>query len=257
MLLVVGFAFMVGGVLFPLLTPALGYGTETAWVCLVVVGAAGYLGLRGERLSVADIGGSPRQCLRATITMLVAYGLFCLLLIALRRSSPVLLLGGLPGLSLYGWFDNWIITGYSEELLFRGYLLSSLRRRLKSSHATLTAALLSSLAFSLYHLPFSLWFGRTGVTLAVDLAIPLVSSLAVFAPAYILSGNLWLSAFLHGVTNYPLLPVIKDEPLWGMVFMVVAITVGWALRLRGTRANVLRETRYVARSAAGPNPRAI
>jgi len=116
MLLVVGSAFTVGAVLFPLLTVTLGYGMETAWVCLLVLGAAGYLGLRGERLSVAGAGGSLRHCLRAIVTMLVAYGSFCLLLIIVRRYSLSLLATRLSELSPYGWFDNWVITGFSGRL---------------------------------------------------------------------------------------------------------------------------------------------
>lgn len=246
LLVFTGMALLIGAVLFPAVAAVLGHGPWTATVCLVILLAIGYSALRAEDLSLRQVGGSLRDFAQAIGVLLAAYAVFSLLLMLFQRSGSTQLRAGLVGFSLYAWFDNWVLTGFSEELLFRGYLLTSLRQRMMGPGGAWFAALVSSAGFSLYHLPFSLWLGQTGTALAMDLAMPFISSLLVFVPAYVLSGNLWLAAFLHGVTDYPVVRAIKDQPLWGLVFMALAITLGWAV------GSVRKRSRPGASSAGFP-----
>lgn len=87
------------------------------------------------------------------------------------------------------------------------------------------AILASSIVFALYHLLFSLQMGKRGMSLIMDVLLPFASSW-VFCLAYLLSSNLWLAAFLHGVTNYPLSPSIKSSPFLGLLFMGIAVLLG-------------------------------
>ncbi len=84
----------------------------------------------------------------------------------------------------------------TEELAFRGYLISRLRRR-----GSLLALLASSVMFGLWHLPPSLFFlhgeGAVRAVYVIDIALLGV----VLGGLFLRSGSLLPCALLHGVWN--------------------------------------------------------
>ncbi len=221
--------FMLGGPIARMIYRQFGLSLLTTGAVLLLIGAVGYLGLRMEGITLARAGGSVAHIIRAVLALAGSYGLFLLLLMGLKSvgivTGPIL-----RSLTWQGFLDNWILTGGGEELFFRGFLLIGLARLVDRKPLAWRALLLSAVLFSLFHLPFALWAGKQGGDLALDLGIPLVSALLVFGPAYLLSRNLWLVALLHGVTDYPIIPQIKDNPLLGLVFMVIALVIGYLFR---------------------------
>ena len=214
-------ALFATGVVSYFLYRVAGQNYYTLAVSFLMLGAIGYWALRAERLSLADVGGSLANVGRAAVVLGLTYGLFYLLLLVLGTGGPLA-----SKVSVMGFVDNWLLTGGCEELLFRGFMLVALIRLLGDARAPWRSVLASAALFSLFHLPFALYAHKTGMNLVMDLLIPFASSLIVFGPLYLLSRNLWLVALVHGVTDYPVLPQIKENPLVGLVFMVIALLLG-------------------------------
>ena len=92
---------------------------------------------------------------------------------------------GMLGLLLLGW----MIQGLSEEIAFRGWLLTSLG----NSHAPVTSVLLSTLVFAALHL------GNDGISVLAFINLTLFG---IFAALYFLrTRNLWGCAAFHTVWN--------------------------------------------------------
>lgn len=84
----------------------------------------------------------------------------------------------------------WMIQGFSEELLCRGWMMVSIGRR----YSTLVAVVVNSIVFAALHLM------NPGVTI---LAVINLLLFAVFASLlYLVSENIWMVAALHSVWNF-------------------------------------------------------
>lgn len=94
-------------------------------------------------------------------------------------------------------FGSFVIQSMAEEVLSRGFLFNSLRR--KTGFAV--AALVSSVAFTLPHLP-SMLDGETAFVTVGVVNLLLVS--AVFTLLYVLRGNIYIVGGLHCVWNFVL-----------------------------------------------------
>lgn len=223
-LAVVVIVFALSGIVYPASYRFFGYNNFSLLAMEILPWIIGYLAIKSEGIDLNKVGGSARHLARALAIIIYTHlGFF--LLVWVLRTTGVIYGEFIKPFSLWWLFDNWVLTGFGEELLFRGFLLVSIARWFNRKGFPFTALLVSSVIFALYHLPFSLWIGKSGIPLVMDIFLPFASSL-VFGLAYVSSSNLWLAAFLHGVTDYPLSPLIKSNPFLGLLFMGTAILLG-------------------------------
>jgi len=97
-----------------------------------------------------------------------------------------------------------IVVGANEEIIFRGYLISNLREGL----GKVTAVIISSMVFGAFHVlnPNASLIAIANIALAG----------AVFAYAYLVTGNLWLPIAFHFSWNFFQGPVFSF-PVSGIV----------------------------------------
>ncbi len=145
---------------------------------------------------------------------------------------------------------TWVFVGLVEELLFRGYFLEAFRRRLTRGtdrRRTAFAILVSSLFFSLWHLPSRIMWLVTGEDTFVTLLVSLVVLFALglgFAYLYVRSNNLLLVALVHGLMDYPL--VGADSQASPIILVVAIGCVEAARAVTSKQTKALRRTQFPA-----------
>ena len=158
---------------------------------------------RIERRSFAAYGFAPQR--RPTLLLAgLAGGIACLSLLVLGlyaagfSSIALALHGTLPAL-LYGaiWLFGFFLVGFSEEAMFRGYLLANLARGL----GFWPAALIMGLIFGAVHLP-------NGGETPIGIAEVVVAAIA-FTVLLRLTGSLWASIGFHAGWDW------AQSYLWG------------------------------------------
>jgi membrane protease YdiL (CAAX protease family) len=84
--------------------------------------------------------------------------------------------------------------------------------------------------FALWHLPgyvaIALKMGSSVGSIFFDILLNFISWI-LFGSIYLLSGNLWLTAFAHASTDYALLPAVIQSPILGLLFMGLVVTLAW------------------------------
>lgn len=125
-------------------------------------------------------------------------------------------------------FRNWVLTGFGEELLFAGVIYNLLARKLPAKKTWL-GVFIVALLFALWHLPGYLISDRTIGSTIGRMGLNFISWLLLGA-IYALSGNLWLVAATHGSMDYPLLPRITQQPVFGLIFMGLIFLGVWLER---------------------------
>ncbi|HID64221.1 MAG TPA: CPBP family intramembrane metalloprotease [Anaerolineae bacterium] len=111
--------------------------------------------------------------------------------------SPALLM-------LAGYFTLFILSGASEEIMFRGYILQNLREW----PGTILAVIISSILFGLLH-----GLNPNFNPLA---ALNIILAGVAFCYAYLITGNLWLPLAFHFSWNFFQGPVFSF-PVSGMI----------------------------------------
>ena len=214
------------------LYPTFGYGPGTLSLAQasVLVAAAGLVAASGLRWG--EIGLGPRALLAAAIVGAAGYAAIVLVAGVLNAAFDAgftLLRSRYVAAAV---LDNWLLTAFAEQLLFAGVLFG-LARRLVDRRRPWLAVVLVAVAFALWHLPGYLAIGYDVGPMAGRLALNLASWL-IFGSIYALSGNLWLVVVAHAATDYPLSPLVTNEPLFGLLFMAILIVgARWSRRLRG------------------------
>jgi membrane protease YdiL (CAAX protease family) len=205
--------------------------TQAATLFLGIVLVMIYrLGWRRIGLAARDLGEGAAVAAGAHVVLLGA-------LLALRATGIEVRLFR-DTYRLDALFNNWVLTGFAEELVFAGVIfglaLVALGRERRFASAWPVVILVAAM-FSLWHLPgyiaVALRSGGAGWGLLGELAIPFASWL-FFGSIYVLSGSLWLAAFVHASTDYALLPAITDRPLLGAIFMLTNVALAWWLGRR-------------------------
>ncbi|MDW7674130.1 MAG: CPBP family intramembrane glutamic endopeptidase [Bacillota bacterium] len=227
LLIVSGLAFALISFAVPLAYQYLGYNHFTLALAQVSFLILALAALRLEGVAPSQFGATPVHFIRGfclTIGTYVAFGVAAVVTTGVEQVY-------ITSFSLLYWLEEWFLTGFSEELLFRGYIFLILVKIIYIRHPkqVWSAWIISAIIFSLWHVPLGLWMGQQLSVLIRDITIPLISAI-IFASVYAASGNLWFTAFIHGTTNYPLSPLIKSEPLLGVAFMIIAILIGRAGR---------------------------
>ncbi len=189
------------------------------------------------RIGWRRIGLKIRDLALAVTGIILAYALILILLLLLNRFGGQLAIFR-QQYHLYALLNNWLLTGLGEELVFAGVLFN-LMIRIVDTRRRWNAVLLTAGLFALWHLPgylaVGLRMGTLGFSLVIDLLLHVISW-SIFGTIYLLSGNLWLTAFVHASTDYPLLPIVTDNPLIGLFFM--AIVIAFAVWIRRRRVPI-------------------
>jgi membrane protease YdiL (CAAX protease family) len=228
-------AFTVQVLTWFVLYPLAGYNDITLLTAQGVFLALGIGLILVFKLAWKQIGVGVKEFIQALFGISISYGLLFLIILLLHAfgySIPLFR----QEYNIYAFANNWLLTGFGEELVFAGILFNLLRRSFTDRHRWV-ALLLTAGMFSLWHLPgyvaIGLRMDSLGPGLIFDLLLHIVSW-GFFGMIYLLSGNLWLTAFAHASTDYALLPGIINSPFLGLVFMFITLAVA---RWMGKRQN--------------------
>jgi membrane protease YdiL (CAAX protease family) len=226
------------------LYPLAGYNDITLLTAQAVFLALGIGLILVFDLNWKQIGVGVKELIQALIGISISYGLLLLIILLLNAtgySTPVFR----HEYQLFAFANNWLLTGFGEELVFAGILFNLLRRSFKDRRRWI-ALLLTAGMFSLWHLPgyvaIGLRMDSLGPGLIFDLLLHIVSW-GFFGMIYLLSGNLWLTAFAHASTDYALLPGIINSPFLGLVFMFITLALA---RWMGKRQNPAQQNRAIS-----------
>lgn len=119
--------------------------------------------------------------------------------------------GGLgfdPGFAWGKWVSGVLLVGFTEEVVFRGYLLQKLAERLSFGRANL----LTSVLFCLVHVPRWIRDGRSvGLGLAAA-ALFLVAFALLLGWVLRRSGSLWACILAHSIVNFTSFALGGGEP---------------------------------------------
>jgi len=207
------------------LYPIAGYSDTTLTIAQSIFLLFGLGSVLALRLNFIRIGVGPANLLRAGVGILFSYGILLMFLVLLN------ILGLRVALfrqvySPYALVNNWLLTGFGEELVFAGVLFNLVRLALYQPRRPWMAILITSSAFALWHLPgylaVGINMGTLGPGLIFDLLINIISWVFL-GMIYWLSGNLWLTAFAHASTDYSLLPAVTNSPVYGLILMLFII----------------------------------
>lgn len=208
-----------------------GYSNVTMNIACALTLALGVVAAAWLQLSPRKIGLGPNKLLQALAVAAVVHLILVLASLAINAFGADLRVFR-QSYSLTALASNWVLTAFGEELVFAGVIFSVLAGRSRRRWAWVPVV---ALLFALWHFPGYLAIGlRTGglsARVLGDLAINM-SSWLFFGAIYVLSGNLWLVVITHASTDYGLLPVITQNPLIGLVFMLLLLLGGW-LATRG------------------------
>jgi membrane protease YdiL (CAAX protease family) len=105
--------------------------------------------------------------------------------------------------SIFSFVASWLFVGPAEELMFRGYMQNKIRSILsttkKGIFPTMCAIGITSVIFTLFHIPVMIYRGNPAHTLFYVLLLGLL-----LGYMYNRSNNLVLISLMHGSINYPL-----------------------------------------------------
>jgi membrane protease YdiL (CAAX protease family) len=182
--------------------------------------------------------------LDALFFLLIAWLIYVLILSLtgiVRFSDEIAALKLVPAWKIWAQIlSTWIFVGLAEELLFRGYILNWLHQTFTNwsgRRRTLTAILVSSAFFSLWHLPvriYELVNGESSIALIL-LSVVVLFVLAVgFAWLYIRTENILLVGLVHGVMDFPL---IGGDSQLTFIILIAAIGCVEFFKMRQRRAS--------------------
>jgi membrane protease YdiL (CAAX protease family) len=212
------------------LFPLAGYSTGTIRIALglTLIGAAVFI--TAARIGWRRLGLAPAQLMQAIVLIGLAYGLILLVGWGMNAGLGANLRLFRDTYSLPGLFDNWLLAGLGEELMFCGVIFTLMANQLPSRRRWL-AVVLVALLFALWHLPGYIAQTQPVGRIIGRMALNAVSW-GIFGTVYMLSGNLWLAALTHASTDYGLSPMVTGTPLMGLIFMAFVIFAAWFLRRR-------------------------
>lgn len=171
-----------------------------------------FWGLKRERISLAI---TARKLLETIGCLLVSWLLFVLFLhisgIA-KLPEEIQTLINAPAWKIGAQIlSTWFFVGMAEDLLFRGYFLASFQRyftRGENRRRTITAILITSIFFSLWHLPSRIiWIvsGEANIPLLL-LSLFVLFILGIgYAYLFIRTQNILLVGLVHGLMDFPLI----------------------------------------------------
>lgn len=140
-----------------------------------------HMGLKADKFPLRYLGGLVCGFIMFSAAVLMAKILSAADISASNDLKPLYLLLLIPG---------WIVQGFSEEFLCRGYIMTAISKR----YSTLLGVLVNSVVFALLH------SFNTGISV---LAMINLFLFGLFASLLVLiSENIWFAAALHSVWNF-------------------------------------------------------
>jgi membrane protease YdiL (CAAX protease family) len=212
------------------LYPVAGYSTGTIRTALSLTLISAAVFITAGRIGWRRLGLAPAQLVQAIVLIGLAYGLILLVGWGMNAGMGANLRLFRDTYSLPGLFENWLLAGLGEELLFCGVIFTLMADKLPGRKRWL-AVVLVALLFALWHLPGYIAQAQPVGRIMGRMALNAVSW-GIFGTVYVLSGNLWLAAFTHASTDYGLSPMVTEAPLVGLIFMAFVIFAAWFLRRR-------------------------
>ena len=161
-------------------------GAGAAWLLLRCTGRQGLLGRRGSGFwNGLLVGMYPLA--------FICYSIYSALIFE-RPDTPLL-----PAGRILSFLACMAMVGVAEEFLFRGVIAETLLEHFGTSRAGVwKACLLSGVLFGAAHLTNLLGSAPFGVLMQCLFAASLGS---LFAAIYFLTGNIWVTVFLHGMMD--------------------------------------------------------
>ena len=236
LLLIIGGLATFLTIVFWLAIPLLG---SQAWAVYfaqigmyLILYALALWGLREEGIHLSISRHALLQALAWVLLGWVTYGLILQVSGLARLPDELQSLRSIPaGRLLAKIISTWVFVGMGEELLFRGYILLSYQRHFthgSPGRRAVSALLVSSLFFSLWHIPARIASIESG-EMAPILLIP--SSIFVFVIGlgfgylFLRTGNILLVGLAHGLTDLPLLGMHVQSPVTPQNLILLIILV--------------------------------
>ena len=237
-----GVFFIVGAVLFAYLYPVFLFfvlpPTDDATVKYIrtvisalLVGVVAVWAIRKENIGFETIGFQKKKLRQAALISLIAWIVFATVYVGILSAAGEDIFSHLGKPRLI--FQQWLFVGMGEELLFRGYLITSLLMafaRVSEKWRMALALLVGNGIFATVHIPVALY-----KTAGQEQVAELLSYIpAAFLVGLILSyfflrtRNVLLAGIAHGSINAPLIGK-EDDPITLLAIVVVFViaTEAW------------------------------
>lgn len=224
-----------------LLYPVAGYNPWTVRIALSLTLLTAAAFIFGLRLGWQRLGISSVHFVKAVALIGLAYALILLIGAGMNAFMGANLRLFRDAYSLNGFLENWLLTGFGEELLFCGVLFTLTALKLPQRKRWL-AVLLVALLFAFWHLPGYIAQGRPIGQIIGRMALNAVSW-SIFGTIYAISGSLWLAAFTHASTDYGISPMVTENPLIGLLFMAFLVFAAWLTQKESFMALVWKISR--------------
>src|SRR4030042_6978891 len=169
-------------------------------------------GMKKEKITLPVNARMLFEAIGWLIIIWVLYALFIYLSGLANTTNDVQLLGRTPAWRiLRKIFLTWLFVGMGEELLFRGYFLSSIYKNFKngtSLRRMVIAIVFTSLLFSIWHLPdriVQIISGQMPVVLLIPSLMTVFLIGLGYAYLFVRTNNIILVGLLHGIADFPLI----------------------------------------------------
>ncbi len=232
-LLVLGIAF-ISPALFFLIITKLPQSTTLGYLYTAIGSLANlFIGLiaiyKDPDLTFNKVGLSIKALRKAVGMTVIGWFIWFILLVFIQRynNNNTFVTSGLKS-SFIKIIIQWLFVGISEELLFRGYILTKLRLyfskygKLKSN---VTSLFIGNVIFALYHIPQRIVVEGmvfTWASLSLNLIPPFLAGLFL-SLLYLLTQNIWFIGFVHGSMNAPLFASWSDFS--NILFFIIGVFI--------------------------------
>lgn len=233
LLFVVSFSYVYPFLLFGILSSFLPDDTVVRYVltmiAALVIGAVALWAIQIEKIGIETIGFQKTKIQQAALIPLIEWLNFAaiLLMVLLAKGEKIAPFLGEPSLIL----QQWLFVGIGEELLFRGYLLTSLIAvfsHIPGKWRKYLALFISNGIFATFHIPVVLYRTAGRGSMAEILSFIPAAFLAglILSYFFLRTNNVLLAVIIHGSINAPLIGK-EDDPMTSLIILFFIITEIW------------------------------
>ena len=185
-----------------------------------------YWAMQEDAVTLEGIGWSGPGFKQALFLLSAVWGIGGVFIVILAHLAKAPLVGTEP-LPL---IKHWLFVGMSEELFYRGYMVSKLIRVFSEEGATRAITLgivISSTIFAAAHIPQRVMVEGVPL-LSAEMAVNLLEVFLigiVLAWLFLRSRNILFVGLVHGGVNAPLVSDSGENPLTGITILLLALVV--------------------------------